>query len=104
MAASREPTPWDNPFPGGISKLRKELSNSLETFIYTFEHDHQDKSSMSRQLHLNEEQLLLRSKEIGGQVCDQTQSFMQACADYANGHGKIERVYECLESLRDGLR
>ncbi|QVL56770.1 MAG: hypothetical protein KFB93_05140 [Simkaniaceae bacterium] len=104
MSTQREPTPFDDPFPGAGGILRKELSKSLESFIYTFEHEAQDKSCMSRQLNLNEGLMIERSKEIGGKVYLHMQELMQASTDYANGHGKIEMVYECLEFLRDELK
>lgn len=59
---------------------------------------------MSRQLHLNEELILQRSKEIGGRLYQYMQELMEASTDYANGHGKIEMVYECLEMVRDELK
>ena len=59
---------------------------------------------MSHQLHLSEELMLERSREIGGKVYLHMQELMQASADFANGHGKIEMIYECLELLRDALR
>ncbi len=104
MSTYREPTPFDDPFPGANRILKKELSNILESIIYTFEHEKQDKFTMSRQLRLNEGLMMDRSKEIGGKVYLHMQGLMQACSDYANGHGKIEMVYECLESLRDELK
>ena len=104
MSTYREPTPFDDPFPGANGILKKELSKVLESVFYTFEHEDQGKSCMSRQLHLNEGLMLDRSKEIGGKIYLHMQELMQASADYANGHGKIEMVYECLEFLRDELR
>lgn len=104
MSVHKEPTPFDDPFPGAGGILKKELSKSLESFIYSFEHQDQDKTYMSRQLNLDEGLMLERSKEIGGKVYLHMQELMQASADYANGHGKIEMVYECLEFLRDELK
>lgn len=104
MTAYREPTPMDDPFPGASKVLRKELSKTLESFFYDFEHADQEKMAMSRQLNLNEELMLQRSKEIGGRLYLHMQELMQASTDFANGHGKIEMVYECLEIVRDELR
>lgn len=104
MTAYREPTPMDDPFPGASKVLRKELSKILESFFYDFEHADQEKTAMSRQLNLNEELMLDRSKEIGGRLYLHMQELMQASSDFANGHGKIEMVYECLEIVRDELR
>lgn len=104
MTAYREPTPMDDPFPGASKVLKKELSKNLESFFYDFEHADQEKVVMSRQLNLNEELMLRRSKEIGGRLYLHMQELMQASTDFANGHGKIEVVYECLEIVRDELR
>lgn len=104
MSTYREPTPFDDPFPGANGVLKKDLSRTLESFIYTFEHEEQDRSCMSRQLCLNEGIMLERSKEIGGKVYLHMQELMQASTDFANGHGKIEMIYECLEFLRDELK
>ena len=104
MSAQRQPTPFDDPYPNASSILKKELSKVLESAFYSFEHQKQNKSAMSEQLRLNEALMLHRAKEIGGNVYLHTQELMQASADYANGHGKIEMVYECLEFLRDELR
>ncbi|MCB1106751.1 MAG: hypothetical protein KDK76_01485 [Chlamydiia bacterium] len=103
MSAYREPTPFDDPFPGGFSVLKGELSRIIEALFYTFEHREQNKEAMSEQLRLNEGMILLRAREIGGKVALCAQELMQASTDYANGHGKIEMVYECLELLRDEL-
>lgn len=94
----------DDPFPGASKVLKKELSKTLESFFYDFEHAAQEKRVMSRQLHLNEELILQRSKEIGGRLYQYMQELMEASTDYANGHGKIEMVYECLEMVRDELK
>ncbi len=104
MSTYREPTPFDDPFLGANRILKKELSKVLESLFYTFEHEDQNKSTMSRQLHLNEGLMMDRSKEIGGKIYLHMQELMQASSDYANGHGKIEMVYECLEFLRDELK
>ena len=104
MTAYREPTPMDDPFPGANKVLKKDLSKTLESFFYDFEHADQEKTAMSRQLNLNEELILQRSKEIGGRLYLHIQELMQASTDFANGHGKIEMVYECLEIVRDELR
>lgn len=104
MSTYPEPTPLDDPFPGGLEVLRKELSKSLESFFYAFEHEDQGKSTMSKLMRLNETQLMMRAKEIGGKVYLHMQELLQSSGDYANGHGKIEMVYECLELLRDELR
>lgn len=104
MSTQREPTPFDNPYPGAFSILRKELSKVLESFFYAFEHQEQNKSAMSEQLRLNEVLILQRAKEIGGRIYHQTRELMQLSTDYANGHGKIEKVYECLECIRDELK
>ncbi|MCP5506558.1 MAG: hypothetical protein H7A38_06715 [Chlamydiales bacterium] len=104
MTAYREPTPMDDPFPGASRVLKKELSTTLESFIYDFEHADQNKSAMSKQLNLHEGLMLERSKEIGGRLYLHMQELMQASTDFANGHGKIEMVYECLEMVRDELR
>lgn len=104
MSAYREPTPMDDPYPGASGVMKDELSKVLESVFYSFEHQNQDKTAMSEQLRLNEGLMLLRAKEIGGKIYLHTQELMQASADYANGHGKIEMIYECLEYLRDELR
>ena len=104
MSAYREPTPLDDPYPGALGVLKGELSKLVESVFYTFEHQRQEKSVMSEQLRLNEGIMMLRAKEIGGKVYLHTQELMQASADYANGHGKIEMIYECLEFLRDELK
>lgn len=104
MSAFREPTPLDDPFPGANKVLRKELSKSLESFFYDFERADQNKSVMSRQLNLNEELMLQRAKEIGGRLHLHMQELMQASTDFANGHGKLEMIYECLEMVRDELK
>lgn len=104
MPTYREPTPFDDPFPGAHGVLKDELSKNLESFVYAFEHEAQEKTSMSRQLNLNQDQMLKSAKEIGGKIYLHMQELMQASADYANGHGKIEMVYECLEFLRDELK
>ena len=59
---------------------------------------------MSEQLRLHEGLILMRAKEIGGKVYLHTQELMQISADFANGHGKLEMVYECLEFLREALK
>lgn len=94
----------DAPFPGAYPILKKELSKVLEAVFYDFEHEKQGKSSMSRQLRLNEGTMLLRAGEIGGEIKHYVEKLVQACTDYANGHGKIEAVYEYLEFLRDELK
>lgn len=104
MTVQREPTPMDDPFPGANRVLKKELSTTLESFFYDFEHADQNKSVMSRQLNLHEGLMMERSKEIGGRLYRHMQELMQASTDFANGHGKIEMVYECLEMVRDELR
>lgn len=104
MTAYRQPTPMDDPFPGASKVLKKELSKNIESFFYDFEHAEQQKKAMSKQLNLNKELILQRSKEIGGSLYLHVQELMQVATDYANGHGKIEMVYECLEIVRDELR
>lgn len=104
MSAYPEPTPLNNPFPRALSILKNELSKDLELFIYTFEHEAKGKSSMSRQLHLHQEIMLQRAKEIGGKVYLHMQELIQASTDYANGHGKLEPIYERLKYLRNGLK
>ncbi|NGX50485.1 MAG: hypothetical protein K1060chlam2_00331 [Chlamydiae bacterium] len=104
MSTYREPTPLDQPFPRGFKILKRELSKSLESFFYTFEHEMQEKTTMSQIMRLHESQLMTRSKEIGGKIYLHMQQLMQASSDYANGHGKIESVYEWLERLRDDLK
>ena len=103
MSTQRQPTPFDDPYPGASRVSKNELSKTLESVFYSFEHQEQGKSAMSEQLRLNEALMLHRAKEIGGKVYLHTQELMQASTDFANGHGKIEMVYECLEFLRDEL-
>ena len=104
MSTNPEPTPFDQPFSGGFKVLKKELEKSLESFFYTFEHEEQAKMSMSGLLRLYETQMMMQASEIGGKVYLHMQELMQSSSDYANGHGKIIMVYECLEFLRDELR
>ena len=104
MSIHRENTPFDQPYRGASKVLKNELSKSLESIIYTFEHQKHDKTIMSEQLHLHESLFLSRAKEIGGNIDLHAKELMQASTDYANGHGKLEMIYECLELLRDELK
>jgi len=66
MSTERQPTPFDDPYPGASKVSKNELSKALESVFYSFEHQEQGKSAMSEQLHLNEALMLFRAKEIGG--------------------------------------
>ena len=104
MSTYPKPNPMDNPFSDGLGILKKELSHSIDGFFSIFEKEAQKKSCMSRLLNLHEKNILMVAKEVGGMIYQYIQKLMQLSADFANGHGKIESVYECLEKLRDELK
>ena len=104
MSAYPEPTPFDQPFPGATNILKRELSKNLEAFFYRFEHENQAMTSMSQLMRLNETLFMRRAKEIGGKTLLHMQRLMDACGDFANGHGKLEQVYERVKLLRESLR
>ena len=104
MSAYEEKTPLDNPFPGALNIMKKELAKSLDSFVYQFEHANHDKFALSRGLRLSEALMMERSKEIGGKLYTSMQKLMQAATDYANGHGKIESIYTFLEEVKRDLR
>ena len=104
MSTNPEPTPLSQPFPGALPVMKQELSEILEKFFYQFEHEGFSKSSMSRLLRLNETMLLSRSKEIGGKLYEHIQQLIQVCADFANGHGKLEKVNTEFELVKGVLR
>jgi len=104
MSTYPEPTPLNDPFPGAGPVLKRELNAILGNFFYRFEHEESSKTVMSQLLRLYETMLLSRAQEIGGKIYMHTQQLMQACADFANGHGKIEAVYKYLEDLKGDLR
>lgn len=99
-----EPMPLSEPYPGAKPVLKKELHSILGNFFYRFEHEKSSKSSMSHLMRLYETMLISGSKEIGEKIYQDMQTLMQACADFANGHGKIETVYKHLENLQIDLR
>ena len=104
VSTNPEPTPLSQPFPGALPVMKRELSEFLGNFFYRFEHEGFSKSTMSHLLRLYETMLLSRSKEIGGKLYGLVQQLIQDCADFANGHGKLERVNAQLELVRDVLR
>lgn len=104
MSAYPDPTPLDQPFPGALNLLKRELSRNLEAFFYQFEHENQAMISMSRLMRLNEALLMRRAREIGGKVLFHMQKLMQACGDFANGHGKLDPIYDKADDLRRSLR
>jgi len=104
MSAYPEPTPFDQPFPGATKILKQELSKNLKAFFYRFEHEKQAMTSMSQLMRLNETLFMKCAKEIGGKSFLHMQRLMDACGDFANGHGKLKELYERAGILRDSLR
>ena len=104
VSTNPEPTPLSQPFQGALPVMKQELNEILEKSFYQLEHEGFSKSSMSRLLRLNETMLLSRSKEIGGKLYEFIQQLVQDCADFANGHGKLEKVNVQFELVKDALR
>lgn len=104
MSTNPEPTPLSQPFPGAMPVMKRELKEILGNFFYRFEHEAFSKSTMSHLLRLYETMLLSRSKEIGGKLYQLIQQLIQVCADFANGHGKLEKVNAQLELVNEVLR
>ena len=104
MSTYPEPTPLNQPFSGAAKVLKRELSAMIGNFFYRFEYEDHSKTIMSHLLRLYQTMFLSRSQEIGGRIYHEMQELMQACTDYANGHGKIENVYKHLELMRELLR
>ena len=104
MGTYQEPTPHSQPYQGAGQVLKRELSAILGNFFFRFEHEQSSKSTMSHLIRLYGTMLLSRSKEIGGKTYTHMQQLMQACTDFANGHGKMEAVYKYLEDLQIDLR
>ena len=98
------PTPSEDPFFEASHVLKKELLKLVNDFFYAFEHEGKNNSTMSRLLRHNEPIFLMRGKEIKGPTNECLKQLVQLCADFANGHGKLEKVYECLEKIRFILR
>lgn len=98
------PTPSQDPFFEASHVLKKELLKLVNDFFYAFEHEGKNNSTMSQLLRLNEAIFLMRGKEINGACNNYLKQLVQLCTDFANGHGKLEKVYECLEKLRFHLR
>ena len=104
MSLFQEPTPLDQPFSRALATLKQELSIVLAGFFYTFEQEGKSKNSMSRLLRLNEAMMMMRAKEIGGAIYDHTRVLIEACSNYANGQGRLERVHSHMKTLQDDLR
>ena len=96
--------PSEDPFFNASHVLKNELLKLINDFFYAFEHEGQNNSTMSELLRLNETILLIRGKEIKGATNESLKKLVQLCTDFANGHGKLEKVYVCLEKLKMDLR
>ncbi|MCB1074006.1 MAG: hypothetical protein KDK59_00555 [Simkania sp.] len=104
MSTNPEPTPLSQPFPGALPVMKRELDEILRNFFYRLGNEGYSKSTMSHLLRLYETMILSRSKEIGGKLYELTQQLIQFCADFANGHGKLDRVNTQLELVKEVLR
>ena len=104
MGSLPDRSPGEQPFPNAWKSQKAVIGKMLEDWIYTFEHEGSTKKSMSQQLRLNEELVLGWSKEVGGNLLLHVREFMEACSDYANGHGKLKRVYEKYEAVKWDLK
>ena len=104
MSYYPESNPLDQPYEGAMFHLKQELSKILEDFSHQFKLQKETKQAMSEQLRLHQTILLSRSSEIGGKIDQEMHRFMQACADYANGHGKMEVFYQLLEKIKRDLK
>lgn len=91
------------PFSEEKAALKQELSETIENFLYRFENEGHSKEVISRLLNLYQTMLLDRGRELGDQLAREVQNFVQACADYANGHGKVEKIHHYFDLIKKQL-
>lgn len=97
-------SPLNQPFKGASNTLKKHLLEEVEASIVEFGNHQESRASMSTLLRLHEVRFLEQAREIGGPTAQAMDTWMQLCADYANGHGKLEPLHRQLDTLRRQLR